>query len=102
MEMRQMKDWNEIVVRGLISKSGEAFEIVVGAPRIHDGAYGCRVLIPGITDRVIHSENALSALVSALRVVETQAYGPSAALIAETTLTADDYPDLSILVRSEL
>ena len=94
-----MVNWKEIVLSGLTSKSGEEFEIVVGAPENQDGAYSSHLVIPGVLDRLIHGENALSTLISALRIVEAQVYEPSKALISVTTLTNNDYPDLRIMIR---
>jgi hypothetical protein len=91
--------WRELVISGLVARSGDAYQIRIGAPLNLDGTFSCRLVIPGIADSAIHGENALSTLISALKIVERQVYEPSALLIAETTLTKDDYPDLSISVR---
>lgn len=93
-----MKLLQKIIISGLTAKSGEAFNICVNAPSFEGDTYSCQLLIPGIADLPIYSENALSALISALRVAEAQIYGPSEALIAATTLTSDDYPEVTLLL----
>lgn len=95
-----MQNWNKITVSGLTSKSGEAYVITIGAPNKHDGTYCCRLVIPTIIDRDIYGENALSTVISALRIVEAQIYEPSVAIVLATTLTEDDYPDLEISIAA--
>jgi hypothetical protein len=95
-------NWQEIVLSGLTSNSGEPFDLIIGAPEFQDGKYLCKIVIPGIANRPIYGENALSALISALRVMETQVYEPSAALVASTTMTEDDYPDLTIRIKAAI
>jgi hypothetical protein len=95
-----MMNWQEIVLSGLTSNAGEPFDLVVGAPEFQDGKYCCKIIIPGIANRPIYGENALSTLISALRIMETQVYEPSSALVAATTMTEDDYPDLTIRIRT--
>ena len=90
--------WSKIVISGLVSREGGAYNIIIGAPQESDGTFQCRVNIPTVVDREIYGENALSTLISALRVVEAQIYEPSAALISATTLTDDDYPDVYIQI----
>ena len=93
-----MENRYNLVLSGLMSKNGEAYDITVSTPKENDGTHMCRLNIPGIADREIYGENALSALISALRVVEVQVYEPSPSpeLISKTTLTEVDYPDLKI------
>jgi hypothetical protein len=95
------ENWEKLIISGLTYKNGEAYDITVGAPKKNDGAFMCRLQIPGVLDREIYGEDALSVLISTLRVVQVQVYepSPSPALISKTTLTEDDYPDLNILFQ---
>ena len=96
-----MERWEKLIVSGLKFKNGDAYDITVGAPTEKDGTYMCRLQIPGIVDREIYGEDELSVLISTLRVVQVQVYepAPSESLIATTTLTENDYPDLKIFFR---
>ncbi|MDZ7906638.1 MAG: hypothetical protein U5N55_13395 [Cypionkella sp.] len=96
-----MEPLREIVLTGLETKEGSAAPITIFAPENQDGTYCCKAFVPGAGHIKIYGENALSALISTLRIIETQVYDPSPSklIMSATTLTEDDYPELAICVR---
>lgn len=99
-------DSGDLVLRGLISKSGTPIDITISMPAIEDATYFCEFSIPGVARMKIYGETSLQSLQLALDVVSVQVYGrsendigPSPSLIAETTLQKDDFPDLQIHYR---
>ena len=96
-ELNRM-NWSEIRIEGLTARDGSEYVMRVSKPTIKDGTFACRVLVPGIVDRLIYHESALSAFAASISLVEKLVHEPSELLLAETTLTMEDFPDLEISV----
>lgn len=95
------RSWEKILITGLTSKDGSPYEISISAPVVQNGTFSCHLNIPSIISSDIFGENALSTLISALRVIEAQIYEPSESIVLSTTLTEEDYPDVEIKVLVE-